>query len=401
MKKSLKQHGDGEYAIRVARNLQEVESWRDLWQKMQWHHNADIDYYLTVVNSRKEILRPHVILLCRNGPPEALVIGRIEEVKFESKIGYHVIHGPAVRALTVVYGGILGEPTYSGCVALVGELCRALAEGEAEIAVLNHLRLDSMMYQVATTMPAFPYRDHGIVPNLHWRISLPGSYEEFYRALSRKTRENVRRHANRVTQKYGTDLSIRCFREIGEADQIVTDVESIASKTYHRGLGVGFVANAETIRRIRLALERQWFHSYILYLNGEPCAFQNGIKYGDIFYLAGTGYDPAYHADGLGNFLLIRTIEELCREGDSLFLDFGFGDAEYKRRYSNQCWQEATVSIFAPTSRGAMLNAMQSMTAAINQLLKSASSRLGMLDQIKSKWRKRLTPNQSDHKEAD
>ena len=74
--------------INVARTIEEVEQLRNYWEKLQRHPNADIDNYLTVVKTLKEIIRPHVIFLSKDGVPTSIMIGRIENYPFECKVGY-------------------------------------------------------------------------------------------------------------------------------------------------------------------------------------------------------------------------------------------------------------------------------------------------------------------------
>lgn len=115
MKENFEEHIPEGWSIKVAKSVEDVEELRGTWQEWQWHPNADIDFYLTIVNARPEILRPHVILLLSNDQPVAMMIGRIEEKKFEFKIGYKSFYGPKVRLLTIIYGGILGDHSLRRC----------------------------------------------------------------------------------------------------------------------------------------------------------------------------------------------------------------------------------------------------------------------------------------------
>jgi len=69
--------------IVTIRSLEEIEEIRPIWERMQRNQafpiiNADVDRYLSVLKSQKgQNIRPHVILLNRDGHPEAMVIGHI------------------------------------------------------------------------------------------------------------------------------------------------------------------------------------------------------------------------------------------------------------------------------------------------------------------------------------
>lgn len=380
------------YTIKIARQIEEVEEIRGFWEKMQWHPDADIDFYLDFIDSHQGLVRPHVILLSKNGQPSALMIGRIQEVPLDWKIGYKIVRRTPARSLEIPYGGILGDLSYPNCMALVKELMNCLARGEADVALLKYLRCDSSMYRAAKKMPNFLCRDHSSFKNPHRSLSLPDSFDEFYKQRSKGFRSNIRNNANRIKKTYGENLSIRCFQEKGEIGQAMRDIETIAAKTYQRGLGVGFFNTPETRRKWILAAEHKRYHAYVLYLERKPCAFLTGYPYNRTFFADTTGYDFDYRYYYPGKFLFMRIIEEFCNEQNIEAIDFGFGDAEYKKQYSNQKWQESCVYIFAPTFKGVRLNAIRTLIVVTSQIAKTTLERSGALGWIKKKWRRHLTP---------
>jgi hypothetical protein len=92
-------------------------------------------------------------------------------------------------------------------------------------------------------------------------------------------------------------------------------------------------------------------------------------------------------------YLLMRTIEGLyanqqdCRVTD---IDWGHGDAEYKEMLGNQSWEEATISIFAPTVRGVSLNALRSPVILFDRYARRVLERTRLLPRIKKAWRNRV-----------
>ena len=55
----------------------------------------------------------------------------------------------------------------------------------------------------------------------------------------------------------------------------------------------------------------------------------------------------------------MKVIEELCARPGIDRLDFGLGDADYKRHFSTESWSERDLLIFAPTVRGVLRNGMR------------------------------------------
>jgi hypothetical protein len=51
------------YSIKILRSIEDIESFREEWEKLQWHSHTDIDFYKLILTSRKEILAPHVLVI--------------------------------------------------------------------------------------------------------------------------------------------------------------------------------------------------------------------------------------------------------------------------------------------------------------------------------------------------
>ena len=391
------EHTDYIYTVTVLRSIEEIESIRANWEQLQWHPNADIEHYLTVVKARNEILHPHVIVLNANRTTKALLIGRIENMLLELKLGYKVLYRVKMRTLNIVYGGILGDITNTEiCDVLVNELINTLARGEAEMVYFESIPVISYFYEAAKKQPGFLSRDHLTISNIHWKLTLPETYEGFVSNLSKRPRANLRNYSNRFNKKYGGITSIKCFNQPNDLDLIFNDTEAIASKTYHREIGVGFFNNKETYEIYRLTLDHQWLRAYVMYIDGTPVAFWHGYYYGNTFFTGPTGFDPAYTDDRPGTILLTKIIEELCYDHRISSIDFGFGDAEYKRIYCNQNCEEQSVYIFAATIRAISINIVRTTFSVIHKWAENTLSKLGLLTKIKRLWRDRLTQKKAD-----
>jgi GNAT acetyltransferase-like protein len=381
-----------EYTTSVARTFDAVENLRETWMRMGCRYvDADLDFYLTVIHTRSEMKRPHVILVEKAGRPVAMLVGRLENVPLASKIGYKTLYSPVVRSISIVYGGVLGRfPPVASALALA-DLRRSLAAGEADIIFFPKLTLDSPLLR-ATQQTPFLYRGHFSKPNRHWRLNLPDSMDAYLASLSHQTRANVRRYARRLLQDFGDGAHVRVFRHKKDCDEMFADLEIVASKTYQRGLGVGF-ANEERHRSlISLGLDRNWFRAYVLYLANKPCAFWLGNRYAGTFATGAPGYDPAYAHYNVGTYVHMKMIEDLIDEGDIRAIDYGFGDADYKQRFGNQHWEERDVLIFASSLKGLKINAARTAILGTAQLGKRIIDRGSVGTRIKRAWRRRLTP---------
>lgn len=378
--------------IQVLRSVAEIEEFRSHWVKMQWHPNSDIDFYRLVLQSMPVTTSPYVLVQWQEGEPKAILIGRIERSRLSVRIGYTTIRGPKSRQITFIYGGLLGEPSRMDCELLVTRIMDSLGAGEADVVFFNHLRTDSELYRALTQMPRFYCRDFCSSTQVHQHMSMPASVDELRKRISPKVRGTLRWRANKFVKAH-SEIEIACLSKPADLDRMIRDVECIAVHTYQRGLGAGFQNSPDELKRLRMKAERGWLRTYVLYADGKPCAFWSGTLYAETFHSDFMGYDPAYRQYSPGMYLIMRVIEEFCSEGKSRqvkAIDFGLGDAEYKRMLSDQEWQDASPYIFAPTLRGAALNAYRTPLMQIDKYGRKVIS-TDLEAKIKRIWRDQIS----------
>jgi CelD/BcsL family acetyltransferase involved in cellulose biosynthesis len=381
----------GAVQLRVARTLEEVNDLRDEWASLQNDRvTADPDYYRCILETEPRAIRPHVLLLERDGRPEAMLIARLETVTLPCRLGYKTVYSPKLRSISVVLGGFLGPMTEENVAPLVDELREALRRREADVVLMRHIPLDSSLYAAAARAPSL-LRHRASARNRYWEVTLPDSFDEFNRGLSKKTRDSFKRYANRFTREFGDRITLREFRRPEEIDELSRDIETVAAKSWQRGLGVGFVDDERQRARTALALRLGWLRALVLYVDEQPIAFWTGDAYRGRFRSQIPGYDPAYKDYRVGNFILLRLIERLCEDEAVEVLDFGFGDVEYKERLAERSWWAADAAIFAPSLKGVRVNLTRTALVAANagalRLMRSA----GVLGKVKRGWRGRFT----------
>jgi CelD/BcsL family acetyltransferase involved in cellulose biosynthesis len=376
--------------VTVARTIEEVEALRDTWSRAGLTDlDADLDWFLTVIRNRDEAQRPHVVLIERPGRPDLLAVARMEHFRLESRVGYRVVARPLVRCVFVVSGGIAGVETDEDRRRLLEELQRPLREGEADVLLLAKLDLDDPLAELARTAGPRVCRDRHPALDHRRSIAIPGSLEDFIAARTAKTRRNTRYYDRKFTKAH-PDAKVREVRDEAELETLCAEVEAVAAKTYQRGLGAAFTGDALDVALMRLSMRRGTFRAWVLELGGTPIAFWFGTAHEGTFGLAHTGYDPAYAGDRVGVFLFVKAVEALCAEPGIDRLDWGYGDSELKRTYSDACRDVADVLLFASTPRAIRINLVRIAVDAVARAARAlvAESELGR--RIKKAWRERL-----------
>jgi hypothetical protein len=389
--------------VRAIRSFAELEPLRGCWKGWPGHYFSDIDVQLTVMKSRVEVLRPHVLALYRNSDLDAILVGRLERKRLTLKVGYLTLFDPEVRCITFVYDAIRGNASPENTRLLVNAVTNCLAAGEADLAMFEFVPLGSLLYRIARELPGLLTRDSCASPQKHLVMTVPEDSKEVYDRMSHARRKDLRRKMRRFEAHPAGEPTIVYYRDPSEVDRLMRDAEFIASKTYQRGMGVGF-ANSDQVRaRLELGAQQSLLRGYVLYVGGRPCAFWIGMLYGTTFVGEYTGYDPEFGEFSPGMFLMMRVIEGFCHhaKGDTVQkIDFGLGEAEYKNALCTDSCLEAIVYVFSPSVRGFTLKCMRTLTwiadASIRRVLTSAKN----VARIKKLWRNRMAQRAAEHPET-
>ncbi|MGH3072197.1 MAG: GNAT family N-acetyltransferase [Gaiellaceae bacterium] len=374
--------------ITTFRSTEELAALRDTWRDLGPRDvNADPDLLLALVELRADVLRPHVVLAETNGS-RAMLVARLERTRLPVRLGYLQLYAPRVRALTVVQGGALGQLGERALSAAFTEASRALEDGEADVLRLRGARVGSEIHTLATERHSRATRGRASRPSRRWRLTLPESLEAVLRLQSSRTRANHRRYVRKLDDEFGDRLSFRVHRDPAELAQVVRDCEAVSAKTYQRALGAGF--DPAERRLLEIGAENGWLRAYVLSIDDEPRAFWLGNAYSRVFYTGPTGYDPALATYRLGTYVLMHMLEDLCADPDVDEVDYGQGDAEYKRHFGTHSWLEEDVLVFAPTFRGVRINLTRTALMRTADVARRVAEHAPAFRDVKRKWRKLL-----------
>ena len=381
------------YKIRILKTLQDIEQYRAVWQKMLDSEpypaiNADINRYLSVLKASENKPNPLILLLEQNDHPKAMVIGRREKISIPVRLGYKTIFKPKLNAMTVVYGGILGQPDKNISLLLIKELKKLLKRKGIAIDVVyfNHLEVDSIFYRQLRKKNSFVRYNHFPINEPHWIIEIPDSVDEFEASLSRKRRGEFRRLIKKLRKNNGDKLEIKEFHIMNEVEIFLNIAKSISKQSFKNSINAGLKNDSVTKQCIfkDVNLNRWW--GRIMFVAGEPCAYVSGSKYHNIFFIETIGYDTRWASYSPGKLLLYEIFKLYSGKGDIAIFDFGFGDAEYKKRFCRKTWLEAKATyVFSPSAYPLLINLICSLNSAITVALIWIAQKTGIYQLIKRK----------------
>jgi hypothetical protein len=379
-----------ENQITIIRKIAEIEKLRQFWEKWQHYPNSDIDFFSSVIKSRKENVQPYVIVLGSIHEPIAIIIGRKETGFIDIKAGYKKLWRVKANIIVIMHNGFIGTLEPQTSQILLSTLKQRLRQGDAdsvrfELLTRNSILLNSINdnFSILCREPLLEYRDH-------WNMALPQSLNDIFNRLSSNHRNQLRRISKKLERDFpNSALRIRCFQKPDELEILFNDVEKIAKLTYQRSLGAGFIDNFEIRSRLTLEASKRWLRMNVLYIDNEPSAYWWGIIYNNVYYSCALGYIPKYQNYSVGTYLLIKTIETLCGQNIA-YIDFGPGDARYKQQLGDQKYEEASITLFAPTFKALTVNLILAINNALMYFLKKVLTHFKVTDALKKHWRRKL-----------
>lgn len=329
---------------------------------------------------------PMVIEARREGRLCGILAGRLATRRLGVRIGYVRLPSPRLRCLDVVYGGVMAAAS-EDVRLLVAEVRSLLRRGTVDHLFVNMLAEDH------PARGLLGRRSTG-ESSTHWVLEMPGaSFESAMSRHSSKHMGKIRRYERRLAEAVGGELEVRVVTDPEGVQGLVEAAESIASTTYQAELGFGVRDTPLWRGLLRASAERGSLRAYLLMGGGRPIAYQNGCVYGHRFCCDGKGYLAEFGEHRPGTVLLMRMLRDLCGIGVEE-VDFGFGDAEYKRIYATRHFEERPVRMYGGSLRARLAAAEAAVAGAADRSLRGIADRTGLSARIRRVWRRRLASAQ-------
>jgi CelD/BcsL family acetyltransferase involved in cellulose biosynthesis len=341
----------------VARTVAEVVALRPAWERLGAPHlDADIDHFLAVVRSSPDVVRPHVVHLERPGHEDVLVVARLVDQRIPLRVGYRTMGATRVRALLVSFDGVLGARTDEDRAAALAALRADLRRGEADVLVFQKLPDDAPLRSlVHRSVPAWQVAVSA--PMQHHQLRTADSLDALLEQRPSKSRQRIRRELSLFRRHHEGRFEVRRLDHPDHLSRLERDLETVAARSYQRNLDLGSVDTRVQAELLTVARDRGWLKAWMLYLDDRPVSFWWGMSYRGVFEPGATAYDPAYQGAGVGFFTFMQMVDDLCHDPEVDLIDFGFGDAEYKRRFSTTVEERRDLRVYAPRPRALLVRA--------------------------------------------
>lgn len=366
-------------------------AWRTLLERQHplLSPNVVPDRYRETTRAFGEAVKPFAIVVSQHGEPRGMALGRMQTRPIRCRVGYASVSFPSVRTLDIMHGGVIvGDDSVAASIA---DTLAHLRSGDGvDLVNLNRLPLQHPVHaHLRAVIPVNRIASHA--PEPHFVVPIiPGDFDGTLRAvLSTKRRHEVRREHRRLRDQFDGDVELVRHEEPEDIDTLLEAACAIAGTTYKHALGIGIDSSSRWRAILHSAASAGQLRAWLLVACGEPIAFAIGTRVGEQFFLEDFGYAPEHAKWSPGKNILFRIIEQLSLD-DCTCLDFGFGDAQYKRVFGEVCREEATVRLFGRSLRARALRMVDRAASSAQEMAQLLLPEQAGVARLKKAWRRRL-----------
>jgi hypothetical protein len=343
------------FSVHVADTIEAVEELRPIWKKWPLGLDADIDYFLHNLKSDPTILCPYVITVCREGVPQAMLVGQVKKRTVSTVVSYLDIRGPQAKVLEVENGGRMNKKSDAIDRLLAMQLLRASKCAGVDLLLFQRLPLKSELFRELQQRRSRLIRLR--VPHISCYSVLPLTAPAGKRAtvFQGKYLRETRRKTRILQRAFPDGVKFKCYYSPGELDLGIRDATTVSATSWQPYLGPRFLSDAQTQSNLGFCARRGWLRVYVMYINDTPCSFLIGQLYERTFYCQHAGYNHAFAKFSVGSLLTAWALENLAAAGVAE-VDLGKGGQEHNRRLGCRVREEGAVHVYFPTLRGLQAN---------------------------------------------
>ncbi len=291
---------------------------------------------------------------------------------------------PSIRLTPLAPDGVLSE---SDSLALL----RWIRKHKSDRAVtLTDVPIDSALHAGLSQAKAMGYMLINNDPDAHLHHRFRGSFADFFAELGTKYRTQLRKKEKTFGERLGTAFVLREYRLPDEVRPFLNAASAINRKTYQFRLFGESVDNDEaSVASGHRAALRGAFRSFILWHGDIPLCFILGHQRSDGLYEhRQTGYDPAWRDLAPGIVCNLMMLRHLYAVDRPVLLDFGSGDADYKRLFSNESCMTANPVLVPRKPRYLLAVGVFRLFDTTNALAVRTLQKLGIKEWIKRQLRR-------------
>jgi CelD/BcsL family acetyltransferase involved in cellulose biosynthesis len=168
-----------------------------------------------------------------------------------------------------------------------------------------------------------------------------GTWEDYFKAqFIGKTRGTKLRLQRKLKGACEGRLSLQCLEAPEDVPRCLKQLDVVRRRTWQGQVGEDY--GLDTPDRIRFLADQGWLRCYFLDVGSDPIAYVIGRQHNGVFHYDQAGYSMEWRSYSPGTVLLMMMLEDIYRRVETpRLLDFGPGDARYKKDFSTRGDPEA------------------------------------------------------------
>ena len=363
----------------------EYQAWRGLFDSDPAAQiSQHPDFLLTELRYAEEVHpRPPVFVTCHRGENT-----RCAAILIPKSIGGEKKFGPAwnLKGYRLSGNRLLGEATAEEQQQLLNEVASVLSSTRADFLLVEDLETtDPLMALVESTSSLKLFRPRD--PQRRLKIELPVTHDDYWAAFKSKTRSTLRRKL----RQFG-ECRLERISQPEQVAHFLEQAQQVSRNTWqYEMLGERIQNDYAELAQFTLLATEGSLRSYLLWKDDEPLSFLYATQHNGVLNYEEVGYDRRFRKQAPGQMLLMKVLEELYDDDPPRVFDFGGGDAEYKRIFSNVESKSGNVWLLRPGLRSRMIVAYLSGRRRFAQGLRGALAKTGLLDWVRRKTRRGMT----------
>jgi hypothetical protein len=261
---------------------------------------------------------------------------------------------------------------------------RHLGAGHADCILVEDLDVSTPLWQAANgrASEAGLYVGHPGGPQPRWYIHFSAPASSYWHGISGQTRYQARRAARRLPHV------VRRFSTPADVDTFLACTAHVSPRSWQGqrlglrlGLGESFRAHFTALARLGA------LRAYVLYHQDQPAAFLYGWQWNGYFAYEEVAYDSALAAFSPGRVLLHRVIEDLIADRCPEVLDFGCGDARYKRSFGNHESASGPLVLAPRGVKTQLWSGLRQTSSAVDRGMRELLQRTGLYEHARRMYR--------------
>jgi len=348
------------------------------------------DFFIKQFKSRALDAKPYILLFQKNGNAKAIILGWTKRQKITCMLGYYKLKTPKLNSLEIEIGGLITDGTKESENILELYLKTLIQKKEFDILMIDHISETNPLWNsllrgnISNIKPVYKESVTWISKIYDSKLNLP------HETHSSKTKAKFRRKARRLFEQFDNQLQIKKFTSGDDLEYFIKKADIVGRKSYQYALNVGIKNNNYWREMLNSLVEGNFFRGYLLMNNEKPIAYSQGAVYKNYYYQFTTAYDSEFKKFSPGEYLRLEFTKDLIQEKIE-FIDYGYGDAEYKKMFGTHSAKEATLRIYGKGLKPNIAKILDKGTITVSEKLKSKLEKAGLFNKIKKIWRSKLS----------